>query len=147
MASWIDAAAKANQIILEYALARMKKNRDQLPALMVAKFRRIWSNNDQLLDSALIGSDNYDVIEYAKVVDAFTYLSLTVLAIVSALAALARRSRQDIYVMQLLILGMAIILQLSEAQMRYRSTLAPYIAILAALGLREMVWFAAARRR
>ncbi len=67
--------------------------------------------------------------------DALIYAWVTILALLTTIITIRYRSPQAIFMMQLFILGLAIILEITEAQMRYRSILTPYLVILAAVGM------------
>ena len=66
---------------------------------------------------------------------------ITVLLIISTIRSIIQPPQKQVFMMQLLILGFAIALLITEAQTHYRTVLIPYMVILAALGMKDGIAF------
>ena len=131
-----DDFSGANRYLISVAMERIRDNFDQLPGLIEIKFRRVWQNDADLFETASVGSNDSELLGYANLVDDFCLIVISILIFLSSVFGLKKRSPGAVFLMQLFILGMALTLLVTEAQMRYRSILIPYSAILAAFGLK-----------
>lgn len=130
----------ANRELIRMAIDRAILNLNKMPNMLTQKFVRIWENNQGLFFWSSFGSDDYQLLQYLSLIDSWYYLLLMVLVSLSTLFYIIghKHSSGAIFVMQLFVLGFAILTELTEAQNRYRSILFPFLAILAALGLESL---------
>lgn len=131
----------ANRYLIGLAMDRIKENYNRLPQLIETKFRRVWQNDADLFSTASVGSNDSELLGYASLVDHFYLIVVTILIFLASVFAIIKRSPQATFLMQLFILGMALTLLITEAQMRYRSILIPFSALLAAFGLKYVLVF------
>jgi hypothetical protein len=132
---------KANRYLLNLALERILKYRNQLPGLLKVKFERVWMNDDQQFYFSLIGSDDQELVADLKILNQFFLVMITGLVIISTIRSLIQPPQKQVFMMQLFILGLALLLLVTEAQTRYRTVLIPYLVILAAMGLKDGIAF------
>ena len=132
---------KANRYLLNLALERISKNRSHLPGLLAVKFERVWMNDNQQFLFSLIGSDDQELVAYLRILNQFFLIMITGLVIISTIRSLVQPPQKQVFMMQLFILGLALILLITEAQTRYRTILIPYLVILAGLGMKDGIAF------
>jgi 4-amino-4-deoxy-L-arabinose transferase-like glycosyltransferase len=128
---------KASSQLVQLAFERVKENRAEIPHLLEIKFKRVWGNNWQLFDASLDGSNDEELVAYLNIIDALLFVSMTFLVGIATIFSILKRSTQEIFMMQLFILGLALVLLILEVQMRYRSVLFPYLMILGTIGMRD----------
>ena len=128
---------EANRYLLDLVKERLSQNRNLLPGLFRIKFERVWKNDDQQFYYSLIGSDDQHIIDYLKIINQYFLVLTTSLAIISIIRSLIQPPPKPVFMMQLLVLGMALALLITEAQTRYRTVLIPYMVIFAALGMKD----------
>jgi hypothetical protein len=127
----------ANRYLLSFALKRISQDIKQIPGLFAKKLALAWKNDDELFYFSLIGSDNEELVGYLKIINQWFLVMVTVLVIIFTLRSIASPPERPIFMMQLMILGLALLLLFTEVQARYRIILIPYLVVLAALGLRD----------
>jgi hypothetical protein len=133
--------SEANRYLLNLVEERLSKNHSQLPGLFETKFQRVWMNDDQLFYFSLIGSDDQEIVNDLIIPNQYFLVMITVLLIISTICSIVQPSQKQLFMMQILILGFAIALLITEAQTHYRTVLIPYMVILAALGMKDGIAF------
>lgn len=126
----------ANRLMVEKALERISTHRDQILQLMLSKFNRVWSNHDQLFEFALNGSNDQELAGYLKILDALLTPMIAIGTMVSICSSFFMRISRGVFSMQLFILGLGLLLLVTEVQNRYHLVLVPVLVILAAHGFR-----------
>jgi hypothetical protein len=132
---------EANRYLLNLVKERLSKNRSELPDLFITKFQRVWMNDNQQFYYSLIGSDDEEIVNYLKIPNQYFLVMITILLIISTISSLIQPPQKQVFMMQLLILGFAVALLITEAQTRYRTVLIPYMVILAAFGMKDGIAF------
>lgn len=127
----------ANRYLLDLAFERMSQNRSQLPGLLQVKFERVWKNDDQQFYFSLVGSDDQELVADLKILNQLLLVLITGLVIIYTGHSLIKPPLKQVFMMQLFILGLALLLLVTEAQTRYRTVLIPYLVILAAMGMKD----------
>ena len=128
---------EANRYLLNLVKERLSQNRNLLPGLFITKFERVWMNDDQQFYYSLIGSDDQEIVDYLKIINQYILVMITVLMLISTIHSIIQPPPKQVFMMQLLILGMALTLLITEAQTRYRTVLIPYMVIFAAMGMKD----------
>ena len=72
-----------------------------------------------------------------RFVEVFLYLMIMIFIGVHAIKTMLQRSSPEVFVMQLFVLGFALLLLLVEVQNRYVIVAFPYLILLGAVGLEE----------
>jgi Dolichyl-phosphate-mannose-protein mannosyltransferase len=125
----------AQRYLIQLALERLKGH--SVLRLFWVKFDRMWANQDALFGYSLIGSDDGEMVLLMEYLEVFLYLLITIFVGFHAVKSIFRRPHPAVFVMQLFILGFALLLLVVEAQNRYVIIVFPYLLLLAAFGLEE----------
>lgn len=125
----------AQRYLIQLALERLKGH--SVFNLFRVKFDRMWANQEALFGYSLIGSDDGEMVMLMEYAEVFLYLLITIFVGFHAVKSILRRPHPAVFVMQLFILGFALLLLVVEAQNRYVIVVIPYLLLLAALGLEE----------
>lgn len=133
----------ASRALLAETLELVERNRSRMPAVLRFKFVYLWSSEGQTLRwSTRYPKANsrtaYEPTPLRRYLlpgyDAYWILVL-VLACSGALFSAVRRPGPGMLGVSLFVAGSAMVLLLTEVQQRYRSTLAPALALLAGYGV------------
>lgn len=130
-----DDSSGAQKYLINLALSRL--DRRQLIHLFQNKFTLIWSSHNALFDYSLGGSQNQDLVNLFRDAEALLYLAITAFILVDALVSVRWRSHPAIFVMQLFILGFALLLLFMEVQNRYVMIVIPFSMLLGVMGMEE----------
>ncbi len=127
----------ANRYLITFAIKKISQSLKQIPDLFATKLALAWKNDDELFYFSIIGSDNQELVDYLKIINQLFLVMVTVLVIFSTIRSFTQPPQKQVLMMQLFILGLALLLLFTEVQARYRIILIPYLAILASLGMRD----------
>jgi hypothetical protein len=125
----------ANQYLIESAFARLR--RGQLTQLFKQKFILMWSSHDALFDYSLAGSNDQELVNLMRDIEALLYVAVTVFMLVNALSSIQKSSHPAVFAMQLFILGFALLMLFFEVQNRYIIIVIPYSIVLGVLGMQD----------
>ncbi len=129
----------ANRYLFQLAIRRIGENLDKVPSLLETKFSRVWANDAGMIDASAVGSNDAELLGYLSQIDLLYLIAITAFAFLATIVALFRRTGKIFFMMQLFIIGFSVILLITEAQMRYRSILAPFLVLLAASGMKSLL--------
>jgi 4-amino-4-deoxy-L-arabinose transferase-like glycosyltransferase len=129
----------ANRDLIQLAYQRIIGNFDKVPSLLEAKFSRVWQNDAGMINASSVGSNDAELLDYLGVIDLFYLVTIITLIFIATIFMIFRRSNKIFFMMQLFILGLSIMLLITEAQMHYRSILIPFLVLLAALGMKNLL--------
>jgi hypothetical protein len=131
----------ANRYLVSFAFKRLAQDVNQIPGLFTRKIALAWKTDDELFYFSLIGSNNQELVSYLSIINQWFLVMITILVFIFTLRSFTRPPGTQVFMMQLLILGLALLLLFTEVQSRYRIILIPYLVILAALGMRDGINF------
>ena len=124
----------AQKYLINLALSRL----DQIKAMKLfkEKFTLIWASHDALFDYSLLGSNDQELVNLMRAFETLLYLAITAFIFVQAVVSIRQRSHPAIFVMQLFILGFALLLLFTEVQNRYVMIIIPFSILLGVLGMK-----------
>lgn len=125
----------AQKYLVQVALERLEGH--SIVKLFWVKFDRIWANQEALFGYSLIGSDNQEMVMLMEYIGVLLYMLITIFVGFHTAKSILQRPKPVVFVMQLFILGFALLLLLVEAQNRYVIVVLPYLMLLGALGLED----------
>lgn len=126
-----------NRSLIQTAFARL--DAEKLAKLFIQKFNVMWSNRIELFDYALFGSNDQEIVYLMADFEALLFLALTLFILISAIKSFYWGSHPAIFTMQLFLLGFALLVLLFEAQNRYVVVALPYLVMLGALGVNDVL--------
>lgn len=132
-----DDNSAANGYLIQLAFDRLKG--ESIWHLFRSKFILVWSNHEQLFQIALNGSNDLEFVEMLSDMENIINLAVTFLVGFNVYSSFLKRSRPPVFAMQLFILGFAIWILILEVQNRYGLITFPYMIILAALGINDLM--------
>lgn len=125
----------AQKYLIQLALERLKGH--SIVKLFWVKFDLIWANQDALFAYSLIGSDDQEMVSLMRYMEVFLYMLITIVIGIYTIRSVWKRPKPAVFVMQLFILGFALLLLLVEVQNRYVIVVFPYLLLLGALGFED----------
>jgi 4-amino-4-deoxy-L-arabinose transferase-like glycosyltransferase len=139
---------KTGYLVLQKTFAEIAANPGKILPLWTTKFNHVWESDDVLLSWAIaeklhpqavyLGNDFYNYITPAM--DYF-FTFILLLSAFGSFYAIFRKPNAEVTLVSLFILGVALLLLITEAQQRYRSVLTPALALTAAWGLESISLF------
>jgi len=126
----------AQEYLIKFAFERLE--REQIMGLFKEKTNLIWSSHNALFDYSLAGSNDQELVNTMRAFETLLYLAITIFMFFHTIVSISRRPHPAVYVMQLFILGLALLLLFMEVQNRYVIIVIPYSILLGALGIKGM---------
>jgi 4-amino-4-deoxy-L-arabinose transferase-like glycosyltransferase len=126
----------ANQYLIGLALDRLKQA--DIMLFLKEKFSLIWSSHNALFDYSLIGSNDRELVNLLRDVEALFYLVITIFILINVLSSLRWQSHSATFTMQLFILGFALLMLIFEVQNRYVIIVIPFSILLSVLGMKDV---------
>ena len=131
--------AAANDYLLQLAMQRLQG--ESILDLFRSKFILAWSNQKQMFDMALNGSNDQELMDVLSAIEGLIFLLITFFIGVNMYTSIIKRSPPAIFAMQLFILGSAMGLLILEVQNRYTIITFPYMILLGTLGMKDTIAF------
>lgn len=126
----------AQIFLIQYSFSRLEKS--EINNLLKEKFILVWSSHDALFDYALAGSNDYDLVNLMRDYETLLFFVINIFMLYHAIKnAIYQRITPATFIMQLFILGFAILLLIVEVQNRYVAIVIPYSILLGVLGMND----------